>query len=387
MSNLPQATDTAAMRKLKYIPTLDGWRAIAIAMVVLAHGSDSIINFLGVHAEYALPHQIGILGVQIFFGLSGFLITSRMISEEIQKGQISLQSFYFRRAFRILPAALTFLAVVGALAWMGVLPISLGRWLSTVFFFANYTTAEHSWYVGHFWSLAVEEHFYFAWPLTFLLLANTKRRLSAVTAFALFIALWRAVDYKFHVTGSSPEVFWGRTDIEADFIAWGVAFALLYRSERWSARLEMLLQQSIAIPVLAMTLLACVVAPDLNWKLSFLLLTVKAIAIPLLILAVLVHKSGATHTLLETRPMKLLGRLSFSIYLWQQLFLVWSSSMIVGMTPFQTFPINLIAVLICAALSLRFIEKPLIKFGHEFSNRLNARPSKPLHQPMLIKES
>jgi peptidoglycan/LPS O-acetylase OafA/YrhL len=162
MGNFVQEINNSAVRDGTYLPTLDGWRAIAILLVILAHGSDSIANALrsigGGQLDLSHLRHIGLFGVQIFFGLSGLLITSRLIADENKHGRISLRSFYIRRAFRILPASLVFLATVGVLALAGILPVSPGRWLSTLLFFANYSTAAGTWYLGHFWSLAVEEH-------------------------------------------------------------------------------------------------------------------------------------------------------------------------------------------------------------------------------------
>ena len=350
---------------VNYLPSFDGWRAIAILFVVLAHGSDSIAEALGGHSVTVGTHLIGTFGVQIFFGLSGLLITTRLISSESRTGQISLKSFYIRRAFRILPASLAFLGVVGILAWVGVLPVSLRGWLSAVLFFSNYSTADSGWYLGHFWSLAVEEHFYFVWPLAFLLLKNSKRRIVAVIVFALLVAIWRAADLFFHITGyTSPWSLWVRSDIQADGIAWGVVFALLYEDAKWKPKLEQFLRQPRVVLGLLAALLGCLILPSVHWKLYFLLLPIRAAVIPLLILAVLINKDGVIHALLETPIFKSLGRLSYSIYLWQQLFLVWATAAVGSMSPLQTFPLNFIAALICASLSMFLIERPLIRFGH-----------------------
>ena len=210
-----------------YLPTLDGWRSVAIALVLFAHASESLLDAIPLNflANLGSLKMVGLIGVQLFFGLSGFLITSKLLEEEARHGRISLAAFYIRRSFRILPAALAFLSVIALLAMAGVLDISPARWFSTLFFAANYSWAEHSWYLGHFWSLAVEEHFYFLWPAAFLLLRGRGARLALVLSLALLVALWRAVDFKFQLTGSTPAVFWGRTDIQADGILWGVLIA------------------------------------------------------------------------------------------------------------------------------------------------------------------
>jgi peptidoglycan/LPS O-acetylase OafA/YrhL len=354
-----------------YLPTLDGWRAIAIGLVLLAHGSESMQLVL--HSDW-LAHsatfkQLGLLGVQLFFGLSGFLITSKLLDEESRRGQVSLRSFYIRRAFRILPASVFFLGVVGLLAVNGVLDVSLGRWLSTLLFAANYTQAEHSWYLGHFWSLAVEEHFYFLWPAAFLILKISRRRVAVVIAMALMIAIWRALDFRLQISGSSPAVFWGRTDIQADGILWGVLTALLYGDAIFKKRLQRLYVHPLGWPLLLVALLLIEALPSVDWKLDFALISVKAMLIPLLILGTVVQSKRLLGRVLESAPFRLLGRLSYSLYLWQQLFLVWNDEQVAGLAWVQVFPHNLIAVFVCATLSLLLIENPLIALGHRLAQQ------------------
>lgn len=359
-----------------YLPTLDGWRTVAIALVLFSHASDSIQNVIQttLFAHTDGVKKLGLLGVQLFFGLSGFLITSKLIDEESRHGRISLASFYVRRAFRILPASLMFLSVAGALALFGVIDISLGRWLSTVLFAANYTQADSSWYLGHFWSLAVEEHFYFLWPAAFLLLGVSQKRIRLGLVLAILIALWRAVDFKFHITGSSAAVFWGRTDIQVDGILWGVLVALLYAEPVWRQRLQRLLSWPLTWPLLLCLLFGLEFIPKPDWKLDFMLLTVRAILIPLLLLGTVIHSKGMVGRLLETSVFRWLGRLSYSLYLWQQLFLVWNENRVPGLSLLQIFPYNLLAVFTCATLSMLLIENPLIAIGHRLAGKIR-RPS------------
>ena len=361
-----------------YLPTLDGWRTIAIALVLFAHASDSIQNVIhsGLLDNAAALKMVGLLGVQLFFGLSGSLITSKLIDEESRHGEISLKSFYIRRAFRILPASLMFLVVAGILAWNGMIGISLGRWLSALLFSANYTHADPSWYLGHFWSLAVEEHFYFLWPAAFLLLRIPRRRIALALFMALLIALWRAVDFKFRLIGSSPEVFWGRTDIQADGILCGVVVALLYGDPTWKKRLNCFYSVPAIWPMLIVALLAVQSIPSLNWKFDFLLISVKAILIPLILLGTVLQPTAIPGRILETSVFRWVGRLSYSLYLWQQLFLVWNEHRTPAMAWLQIFPYNLLAVFTCATLSLLLIENPLIATGHRIASKMPRRSGK-----------
>src|SRR5271156_3422052 len=123
-----------------YRPTLDGWRAIAILLVIFAHGGSELFYPGGRFASSALYSLSlhGVFGVDLFFGISGLLICGRLLDEREKTGGISLHSFYIRRVFRILPPAFAYLAIVGLLAIAGFIAISPREWLSSVFFSRNY---------------------------------------------------------------------------------------------------------------------------------------------------------------------------------------------------------------------------------------------------------
>jgi peptidoglycan/LPS O-acetylase OafA/YrhL len=106
--------------KVGYIPTLDGWRAIAITCILFAHSRTGVVPWLGQRVSSFLSDQ-GHHGVDLFFAISGLLICSRLLDEEKKFGHISLRGFYVRRAFRILPPALLFLAVIAFLSLIGLI--------------------------------------------------------------------------------------------------------------------------------------------------------------------------------------------------------------------------------------------------------------------------
>jgi peptidoglycan/LPS O-acetylase OafA/YrhL len=378
--DMTQMIDKSIVRKGEYLPTLDGWRAIAILLVVFGHGMDeilSLLRMLGVPADPGGVRYVGIHGVLIFFGLSGFLITSKLLADEARHGRISLWAFYVRRTFRILPATLFFLAAVGFLALAGILDISVGRWLSSLLFAANYTTAEYSWYLGHFWSLAVEEHFYLVWPALFLWLGVVSRRLAWAFAMACAIAVWRAIDFKFQVTGSSAAMFMGRTDIRVDHILWGVVIALANADPRWRPRLHAWLADGRITGLLVMSLASLLFVYHVDWKLKFVLLSVEAILVPLAIMSTYLNLRGGIARFLEMPFMRLIGRLSFSIYLWQQLFFVWADARVPALTGIQAFPANFVALAACVMISFWLIEEPCIALGRKVLKRwpANGRPT------------
>jgi peptidoglycan/LPS O-acetylase OafA/YrhL len=356
-----------------YIPTLDGWRAIAIVLVLICHSSDQLMRgvaaMLG-RASAMDVRPLGLLGVQIFFALSGFLITTRLLEEERHFGNISLRQFYLRRAFRILPAALGFLAVVGALAWFGMLEVTAGRWLSAALFFANYSTAKTSWYLGHFWSLAVEEHFYMIWPLMFIGFGWPKGRLRSVIIMLLLVTIWRGVAFKYQLTFSDPAVFWGRTDIVADNLLFGVASALIYdQPELWARWRILIVSRIFSLLLLALVLSTTLLEPH-DWKVWMFFWSFKATAIPLLIGGTVLRAQAGATTPLESSTMRWVGRLSYSLYLWQQLFLVWDESQVPGLALLQTIPLNYACAVACAYVSYRWLEKPMIRFGRRFLNSM-----------------
>lgn len=350
-----------------YMATLDGWRGIAILLVIVGHAMDGILGSLTWVDEAGAGQirYIGIHGVLIFFGLSGFLITSRLLDEEQRHARVSLWQFYLRRAFRILPATLFFMAVMGWLAVGGVLDISVGRWLGTLLFAANYSTADYSWYLGHFWSLAVEEHFYMFWPLLFLCLP--RQRLACAVSMACAVAVWRAVDFKYQLSGSTAAVFMGRTDIRADHLLWGCAVALAYARPQWQALWQAVLCLRVARWLMGggFLLLLWAGTYPLDWKWKFLLLSLEGMLVPLLILSTYLAHGSHLSRWLESAPMRVLGRLSFSLYLWQQLFFVWADYQVPALAPWQQFPFNVIALGVLSALSFYLVEQPAIALGRK----------------------
>ena len=356
-----------------YIPTLDGWRAVAIGLVMASHATDAFRSWLaGFGIAYAFPIDLGTLGVQIFFALSGFLITTKMLDSEA-RGGFSMREFYVRRVFRILPASMLFLALMGLLALAGVFDFTLGRWLSTVFFLANYSPATPSWYLGHFWSLAVEEHFYLLWPLAFVTLRSSRHRLVAVCAMFLGVALWRAIAFKLFVPGFDPAIFWGRTDIVADALMGGVAVSLAWRDETWRPRLLRLLANPLAAWVLVVVVAVVDAARPADWKLGFVLLSVKFALLPLAILATVVRPRGVPARVLEWSVLRWIGLVSYSLYLYQQVFLVHDEFTVPRLHLLQSAPLNVAFALLAGWASYRLVETPMIKVGQRVLKGMKGR--------------
>jgi peptidoglycan/LPS O-acetylase OafA/YrhL len=140
------------------LPSLDGLRAISIIFVIIHH-----IYFY--EKFWTNEIDLGRIGVHIFFVISGFLITTLLIKEKINAGKISLKSFYIRRAFRILPVLFLFLCTLMVLNQLFSLKVSGLSFFTSLFFLGNLgIDTSETWYTGHFWSLAIEEQFYLIFP-------------------------------------------------------------------------------------------------------------------------------------------------------------------------------------------------------------------------------
>ena len=174
-------TTVPPMLRPSHLPGLDGLRAVAIIIVLISHYT------INTRYEGVLG---GDIGVEIFFVISGFLITSLLLKEQVNKGSISLKYFYIRRFLRIIPVAYLFLLTVYVLNRY----LNLGVSLRSIILAGLFTTnigipgfRAHSWYVGHFWSLSVEEQFYLTFP--FLLAYNLNRYLKVVIVLIILVPI------------------------------------------------------------------------------------------------------------------------------------------------------------------------------------------------------
>jgi peptidoglycan/LPS O-acetylase OafA/YrhL len=342
-----------------YLPTLDGWRALAILSVLLSHDA---IHGAGPFST-AWFYRHGALGVDVFFAISGLLICSRLLQEESRAGAISLRRFYIRRAFRILPAALFFLLTLLLLKRFAHLPVGVPEVFAALFFVRNYTFTFTHWqaiypiYTAHFWSLAVEEHFYLFLP-ALLVWAPRRWRVPILLGIAVVVGL-----HRLSLAGLSMH-----TGMRIDALLIPAALAILMR--RASLR-ERLLPWLRLWPGVALALLACVTwgfAPRAS-PLAIAWLT------PPLLLGTVLRPASWFSRLLECPPMRYLGRLSYSLYLWQQLFVV--AHFGAGSVRFgalQRAPLCFGMAIGCSLVSYYCVEQPLLRLGHRLASPIADRP-------------
>ena len=324
------------------IPTLDGWRAVAIAMVIVSHAA------VGSAREF----PFGAAGVDVFFAISGLLITWRFLAEWDACGSISLRAFYIRRAFRILPPALSYLAIVGALG------LFRSKWdaISCLTFWRNYLPQSSP--TSHFWSLSLEEQFYLIWP-AILILAGLRRAPRWLFHAILAVCAWRVISPLclggFARDGTGKLIlFWDdmHTDMRADGLLWGCLAAFAFRAGR------------PRVP--AWGLAACALGLGISFH-HFPLVAVVPISCAGLVLGTAQNPAWSISRSLESKPLVWLGRRSYGLYIWQQPFFF-----------HPTFHLPLIArlafLLAITEVSYRYFELPLQALGRRLAAHCRTRP-------------
>ncbi|MGD1277263.1 MAG: acyltransferase [Tepidisphaeraceae bacterium] len=334
------------------LPGLDGLRAVSIVLVVICHLAQSPqfpkIGWLG---QLAMEGQFG---VQIFFVISGFLITWLFIDEEQKRGRISLTKFFMRRAVRIFPPALAYLLVLRFLAAAGVLQCGWRDVAYGALFIRNVLPGPVA--TNHFWALAIEQQFYLMWPLLVVLLAM-RGRIALIVAAIIFVPLWRYAHVA-NLMGFHEVSIW-RFDVMCDSLLAGCLLGLLRQNPGTSALMRGPYLQSRWAVVLAILVgVAAIAQPFHASSLSRAALpAVKALGVAVVInFAVHGHDSWMDR-FLNLAPMAWMGRLSYSLYIWQQIFCCdyypWHH--------YNAIPLNLILTLACASASYYILEQPLAR--------------------------
>ena len=341
------------------IPSLDGLRAIAVILVVLAHAHQTR-GFPDIPVLHAVAHR-GRIGVEVFFVISGFLITTLMFRELDRRGRLSIGAFYLRRVLRIVPAYLCLLAVVAALQAAGHAHLTRRDWIAAATYTVNFLR-KPAWEIGHAWSLSIEEHFYLMWPLVIAAFPPRVGRSVALGSLAFCgLARWAVI----LVSPSSSPMAELWTFTRMDTIAAGCLLAFLARDPTWRARLAPTMSGAfvavnLVVLVTSLTLsafsakFAVGIAYTLNTAcLTLLLWAAVARPVPLL-----------NHPLLGA-----IGVGSYSIYLWQQLFLDHDKP---GMA--HAFPLNVLLAFLAAFLSYRLVERPFLNLKGKLSRQAESRP-------------
>ena len=337
------------------IPSLDGLRAISILLVIASHAA-FIFGFSSFF-------NVGDLGVRVFFAISGFLITGLLIRELDKADKINLVKFYFRRTLRIFPPYYFFLLIFVLLAVAGKVQISLAQFLPVFTYTSNYIFPG-DWNLDHAWSLSVEEQFYLIYP-GFLVLFGRHTIAWLLGVSLLICPIVRFADFQLF---SYLQPIWMTKGFHAnlDTLAIGCLLALKHKWLHENQLYRQILDSKFmfAVPVLLITVNAQIDYPGLNLGLLF---SFNNILIALTIDWAVTHHANIAGKILNSRPFVFIGMMSYSIYLWQQPFLLNLGAFVNRYlnpdlsSKHFAFPYSLCAFALCCGVSYFAVEKYSLK--------------------------
>lgn len=347
----------------RYRPELDGLRGVAIIMV------------MAFHAE--VPWAMGgFIGVDIFFVLSGFLITSLIVAEFDASGSVGLKNFYMRRALRLLPALLGLIIVLCLLSLL-LLPPDLSARnlvdsLIALFYLTNWARAfsmHAPTLLGHTWSLSIEEQFYIIWPVTLLMMLRHVRSRWLIVHIILVIAAasW-GIRLYLHWNGASLERLYNGLDTRADALMIGCAIGVAYASGCMERTARIRLGPRI-LSVLAATSAVglCWIFVVASWRApvmyEFGFTAIAGLAAVVIIDAV-VGDTGVMRRILVTKLLVWIGSISYGLYLWH--YPVYRMLFWLKFDGLSVACIGTIGSFGLAILSYKIIEAPFLKLKRKF---------------------
>jgi peptidoglycan/LPS O-acetylase OafA/YrhL len=356
---------TAPIQRPRHIPSLDGLRALSVLLVIVLHTllRNTLYKFI------PFPLRLlgnGALGVFIFFVISGYLITTLLLREQEKTHAISLKSFYVRRAFRILPPLYFYVFVLAILGATGHLPGTNHRELITALTLTrNYSHHVDLWAMEHLWSLCIEEQFYLLWPIT-LVLCLLHRNVAAGRRYATRIALGlilaepfiRILCFRYLPAFRNTGMF----HMQAD----GLMFGALGALQQGHARFERIYARATRwpwlLPVLIFIVLGSLTVRFQNyWDLP-LGMTLNGFLILMWLLWLVRNPISIQGRILNQPAVMWIGRLSYSLYLWQTFFTHHLDVEVFGRNGWwDTFPTSWICIFAVAAISYYCIERPALR--------------------------
>jgi peptidoglycan/LPS O-acetylase OafA/YrhL len=336
------------------IDYIDVWRFLAVVLVIQSH----VFVYSGLKIKLIAPYldqldRLGELGVLIFFVISGFVICSGLVAEKRRSGTICLSAFYVRRFYRIIPPLWLYLSCLLMLDAFGMIEISPQQALTSASFLCNMPFPEGcSWFAGHTWTLAYEEQFYLIFPLLILFVSLINNSLHfgfSIGGLVIGSVLLNRTGYPFMSEYSMYFIF----------LLIGCCAALLPKNV-----ISYFRQMHVAVwlSVIAL-LLFCVGYFPIEIEKQL-----KVICYPLLILLMVLGTPTHSKTIsviFKNRQLGYLGRISYTVYLWQELV----TGSYVGWLTF----VYIAGVFIFAMISYQYIELPLQRIATLISNNLKTK--------------
>ena len=335
----PFTASMGAVGTLPRNPGIDGLRAVSILLVIFSHALQTYHWTQSVPFVWRLVP--GASGVSVFFVVSGYLITTLLLKERAAIGRISLRGFYFRRFFRIVPAFMVYVSAVAVLNLMGLLHMPWLGFGAALTYITNY--AHVQWPLGHTWSLSVEDQFYLLFPLL-LIYSKSRVVLRVLVGTVCLSIVARLLIQVFDVWPPNADYsFEGRTDQ----LAFGCLCAIFQHHASFEKQGQL---RRIALPIGALR--------------TLLFNTFSGAGIALVVYSCATQPAHWFSRLLGTLPLRALGLISYSLYLWQQ---IW-------MTPafHISLPVALAGALACGTASYWLVEKPGLKLRHQIQQSKNS---------------
>ncbi|TPM96247.1 acyltransferase [Mesorhizobium sp. B2-1-3A] len=359
--------DALATVERQRIPSLDGLRGCAVLVVMCSH-FDGLFGITK-----------GNLGVDIFFVLSGFLITSLLLREIADTGTVSFANFYARRVLRLAPALLVCVFVFGAIDLaFGIFPrnIILRSIPAAIFYVSNWVRATDRWNMfefGHTWSLAIEEQFYLIWPIALLFLIGRVRNFTAIFAGVLFLVLAIQVNRYMLVARGAPEMWVSAAfHTRADAIFAGALPAIIVAHARISEQFKRLLWLAAPAGVMVIILVLLLPADYLAWKQPFVVASVAVI-----VLHLSSNAGSRMHIAMSADWLVYTGKISYGLYLYH--YPIWYLTVHKFGTALSVGEKQAIGLFILApvsyamaGMSFKYIETPALLMKERFRSRVTA---------------
>jgi peptidoglycan/LPS O-acetylase OafA/YrhL len=362
--------------RLGYRPVLDGVRAVAILSVLAIH-------FRGDNTSF--PTRGGFLGVDIFFVLSGFLITSILLDEYARRGSISFRAFYVRRALRLFPALFLVVALFVLYA-VTIGPdsnaqdnlIAAG---ATLTYWTNWLYGEQLFSISetgltHAWSLSIEEQFYLLWPVILVgALALWRRRGALAVALGIVTAvpLLRLVEWDGET--STMVRMYQALDTRADSLLIGCTLAILLTNNAWLRGTRSLVLRFALVPAVLVVVLSLMLAYEFRPWVFLGGYTLFALATAVVLYNLVTWRPPVLAPLLELRPMVYIGRISYGLYLWHfPIYIILRSEVESGLI---VALVGLLLTFAVAALSYRYVEQPFLRLKKRFDAPTRPSPVRP----------
>ena len=344
--------------RLGYAPELDGLRGVAIAAVMVYHAYEPWLRG-------------GLIGVDIFFALSGYLITALLIQEFDATGQIRLKAFYLRRVLRLFPALLLLLLIF-CLASVLILGISGARTqltdaLIALFYSTNWARAlrlHPPYFLGHTWSLSIEEQFYLLWPpLLLLLLRHSRSRWTSVRVpLAIALCAWALRSY-LGLTGATIMRLSNGLDTRADSLMVGCVLGIIVASNLIPPSLQKSIARFcyFASPCSLLLLLAISVVS--GWRdplMYYAWLFLIPILTGIIILDCRLNPASLVKRFLSLKGLVWVGTISYGLYLWH--YPIYTAMWRSGYGWIEVTTLGTVITFFVTTASYRFLEQPFLRW-------------------------